>query len=314
MLLIIFFQLLSIFLITLQIISRKTNVLGAKTSIVPLKKAEFIFTQNKFKYFYELKPDNIWHENQPGLNKEVTYTINSDGFNERFNYPTEKKENSYRIITLGDSHTFGQFVNTSDNWPEKLEDILNNKCTPNKKIEIINLGVPGYDIAYSLERLKKGGLKYNPDLIIWFLKNDDFQEYNDIFKPVIEKYRKQLISNRVNLPLARYPEVGLALKEINESYGEANILKLQISTLDEVLKMNSKFLLIDYPDTADIYKNIMRQLADQKRNVYFYDKLPISYFSEYRFPDGHPNEQAYKLVSEDLAKLLSENFIDCIKN
>ena len=65
---------------------------------------------SELKYYYELKP-NITEEDQPEwLEEKAIYTYNNDGLNERYNYEIEKKEDVIRIITLGDSFTFGLYV------------------------------------------------------------------------------------------------------------------------------------------------------------------------------------------------------------
>ena len=64
--------------------------------------------------------------NEWGPNKG-TYTINNDSLNERFNYSENKDKNTFRIITLGASYTYGLYVDTKNNWTEILEDILTLK-------------------------------------------------------------------------------------------------------------------------------------------------------------------------------------------
>ena len=90
------------------------------------------------------------------------------------------------------------FVNTKDNWSKKLEDILNknlSKCNKINKFEVINLGEYGYDIQYSVERYKIRRQKYKPHLILWFLKNDDFEEINEIMRENEEKYKVKIEKN-----------------------------------------------------------------------------------------------------------------------
>ena len=57
----------------------------------------------------------------------------------------KKNKDTFRIITLGDSFTFGMYINTKDNWTELLEDKLNSDmgCKNISMFEVINLGVGG---------------------------------------------------------------------------------------------------------------------------------------------------------------------------
>ena len=75
-------------------------------------------------------------------------------------------------MTLGDSFTFGVYVNTEDNWTELLEDKLNsikNICPNTDHFEVINLGVGGYDIEYAAKRYINRGKVYNPNIILLLL-------------------------------------------------------------------------------------------------------------------------------------------------
>lgn len=110
------------------------NVLGA-LSYNNINKENLIFPpDHELKYYYESKP-NVTETDQPEwLPYNAVYTLNSDGFNERFDYSLKKSPKTFRVITLGDSFTFGHFVNTADNFPEKLEDVLNtSSCTSIEK-------------------------------------------------------------------------------------------------------------------------------------------------------------------------------------
>ena len=154
------------------------NVLGA-VSINPIKKENIVFS-DEHSACYDYLSNSIIHDETP-LKTSVQYTINADSLNERFNYAIEKPYDVFRIIVLGDSFSAGLFINTQENWVEKLEDLFQTAfyCNRYKKIEVINLAVSGYDISCSAYRYKRLGSKYNPDLILWFLKEDDFIEYRE---------------------------------------------------------------------------------------------------------------------------------------
>lgn len=84
------------------------------------------------------------------------------------------------------------FVNTNENFSEKIEHHLNSKykCGVINNFEVINLGVGGYDAEYVIERFIRRGIKYNPDLVIWLLNNWNLEKINEFE----EKIRKELIS------------------------------------------------------------------------------------------------------------------------
>src|SRR5258706_5958018 len=93
------------------------------------------------------------------------FSINSNGFRGREFSPD--KGNAYRIVALGESTTFGITLTLEDKpWPELLEQIIRDRLKPSRPVEIINAGVPSWDIKRNLARLEKVILPLKPDIII----------------------------------------------------------------------------------------------------------------------------------------------------
>jgi len=90
--------------------------------------------------------------------------INSKGFRGP-EFSEEKQQNTYRIINMGDSSTFGVGVPYGDLHSAVLKDMLNRQAQPQKRYEVINAGVPGYSSLQGLKYLKKELIKYKPDII-----------------------------------------------------------------------------------------------------------------------------------------------------
>ena len=129
--------------------------------------------------------------------------INSKGLRD-FDYSYTKPNNTYRIVILGDSVTYGWPGKMMDSWPKQLESLLNNNSNnSSKKFEVINMGTSGYDILQEVELLKTKGLKYNPDVIIFgYTMNDpiSFFMIQRMFprNTIIE--REKEILNKINAP------------------------------------------------------------------------------------------------------------------
>jgi lysophospholipase L1-like esterase len=90
--------------------------------------------------------------------------LNREGFRSE-DLPLAKRPDEFRILTVGDSTCFGLLVSREHAWPYILEQVLNQE-PEDKKVEVINAGVPGYVSYQALERVKHRGLKYNPDVVI----------------------------------------------------------------------------------------------------------------------------------------------------
>jgi hypothetical protein len=126
-----------------------------------------------------IRPDGILgYEHIPGsslLYDDTLYKINKQGFRDK-EYDPIKGDNTFRILILGDSVTFGIGVNESGTYANILEDILiNNDRGIN--FEVINAGVMGYSNYQELLLYKTRMSDWNPDLlIIGYVYNDIFPD------------------------------------------------------------------------------------------------------------------------------------------
>ena len=82
-----------------------------------------------------------------------------------------KSRSIFRIVTLGDSFTWGDKVaDTNELWPYVIE---NSERSRGAALEVINLGVRSFTTANEEELLRKFGWSYQPDLVLLqFLFND----------------------------------------------------------------------------------------------------------------------------------------------
>jgi len=287
------------------------SILG-KVSVNPIDKNNISFDEkNKLKSFYEPRPNSIEKINEWSPYKG-TYTINSDSLNERFDYSVDKPERTYRIITLGDSFTYGLYNNTEDNWPERLEDLLNKKikCTNINKFEIINLGVQGYDVQYEAYRFQKRGEKYNPDLILWFIKLNNFYQINEIMLPKVKQYQEELQKN--GTLDQSYAPWSKALTATYNSLGETKILKLILEFIQGFDKnYKNNLILMTFSDTDKKYKQLLVDAAQKRKKTYVFDQVTNTYkIDQYHFlTDWHPNQKGHQKIAEDVFEYLTKNKI-----
>ena len=90
--------------------------------------------------------------------------------------PRQRKTNTFRILCLGDSFTFGQGVGNREAWPYLLEKELKKKFRK-RDIQVVNAGVPGYGTDEELEVLRLRGPEYRPDLVVTqFFAGNDFDD------------------------------------------------------------------------------------------------------------------------------------------
>lgn len=296
-------QIITIVALYFQIQNTNKNILGTSINTINLKAIKKTPTES-YKYFYEPKANTIEEVNDWGPHKGI-YTINNDGLNERLDYSEIKERNVFRIITLGDSYTYGMYVDTKNNWTEVLEDKLNDlNC--NKKIEIINLGVGGYDISYEVERYKLRGKKYAPDLIIWFLI--DQYRITELINEMTKKNNNKWIKKGVNIN--SYEPWILARQEVLETYGEEGINRYQLNALRKINSMYKGKILFLVQKTESWTKPFpyMYEFKNERANTEIYETVNVNTNPRYHFPtDSHPNIEGYKAIAEDVFNYLTKN-------
>ena len=320
---IILFQILIIFIVSVQLYN-KNAILGTQLSVNPIYYEKLIFPETDgLKYFYELEPNTTnviklaW-ENTNGP-KYPTYKINADGLNQVKNFPSEKPKGTFRIVALGDSFTFGANVNTEDNYPSQLQRILNNECK-DTKFEVLNLGVGGYDIQYAVERFKLRGQKYDPDIILWLIINDDLLRYNELLKPKFRKYYKEMqdsgeFEKQFQIDEIRAPW-NRAKDEVVNEIGEAKLLEIQNGFLQVINQYFKKNLLIfTFSETEQKYKTIMQNLQNSRIGIFYYDQLPYLYsIDKAALPDKHPSPVGHNIIANKVFEYLKENKLIACNN
>jgi lysophospholipase L1-like esterase len=86
---------------------------------------------------------------------------------------TDPSGASFRILSIGDSHTYGMGVERFESYPAQLERLLNDASgTP--RFEVTNLGVPGSNSAQVRRRLPQYLELYEPDLVIVLIGVNDY--------------------------------------------------------------------------------------------------------------------------------------------
>jgi lysophospholipase L1-like esterase len=77
-----------------------------------------------------------------------------------------KSPGVFRILNLGDSTVMGWGVRQEDTYGQRLEQFLNQQNAGDRHYEVINAGVPGWNLENEQAYLQAEGLKYQPDLIM----------------------------------------------------------------------------------------------------------------------------------------------------
>ena len=103
--------------------------------------------------------------------RDVRMHINSMGFRDT-ELPAEKAPGERRVLVLGDSITWGDYIEAEEVYVERAQQFL-REARPGQKIEVINAGVGDIGLAEEIAILEERGLAVSPDVVVVaFYMND----------------------------------------------------------------------------------------------------------------------------------------------
>jgi lysophospholipase L1-like esterase len=285
-------------------------------TVVPIDRSFFVSSpSSSLAYFYESRPSSRQEDYPAWLTEKAVYTISEDFLNERYTYTKQKPKNVFRILTLGDSFTFGHFVNTEDNWTEKIEDLLSARCVDkdiDAKIEVINLGERGYDVAYIAHRFAKRGAQYSPDLIIWLESGSGFERVKEVYEPLIQKYQDALTVREID-EAEKAKDYALAWtkakEEVQRLYStdqlEEKIYAAWSAFFQE--KGDTNLVIATFSVIPEQNKTNLTQWTQNARNTSLYFDIQDIWSMGGVLPDGHPSSIGHDIIANDLLTYLIEN-------
>lgn len=273
--------------------------------------------------FYTLPSNSVQQEHISWLPQPVSYSFNNDGLHDRYNYKPAKPADRFRIITLGDSFVFGLWVNTAQNFSEVFEDQLNSgqHCSAVTKFEVINLGVPGFDLIYAAQRYKDLGTKYTPDLIIWFMRDENMFLNADRYHDLSSQYKKELEADKSSQGTKIAMDIsieasGLAYKKIIDDFQRATadqqneLLQLETASLYELRKIfNGPILVMSDTSIPKRYQQLIETFIRSSDNVYY---APVEITETFHPYDYHPSAKGHADIAAQLLKnLTTKSLIPC---
>jgi lysophospholipase L1-like esterase len=263
---------------------------------------------------YELIPnyttifDGVWI-----CTPAVTVKINSYGFRDYDNISIKKPSNTFRIIVLGDSISFGHALELNETYAKVLENMLNEK-KGNKKYEVLNLAVPGYNMVQKVEFFIRTGLQFDPDLIILQYCGDDIinkTEKDEFYKKYLlniselVKVNKSILIGLEEKIIKAYL-TSLEKKPFHEVWKNVEIPLKELAKITTSKKI--KVIIFIYPFPSG-HESELRKIA----STYGWNLLEYKELTNYdpsllilNEKDKHPNAFAHKLIAKELYREIVE--------
>ncbi len=120
-------------------------------------------------------PDVFWRyrPNQDFLWQKIHVRTNDFGLRDRVR-TRKKPPGVFRILSLGESTTFGDKLEATENYSYLLEQLLNADATLGRPVEVWNCGICSYTSYQSVKWLVRDGLAFQPDLVLFYHEMNDF--------------------------------------------------------------------------------------------------------------------------------------------
>ena len=142
-------------------------------------------TIHRWNELYALSEYQVFGDLEP--NRDAVYLVDPDhpyrvvtnkaGFRRKAETSREKPSNTYRVLALGDSFTFGPYVANHETWPAITEARLNVLTDTSIQFEVLNAGVSGYFLKRQKNLYLERARLTEPDLVVLQVLDNDFSGY-----------------------------------------------------------------------------------------------------------------------------------------
>jgi lysophospholipase L1-like esterase len=116
--------------------------------------------------YTKFRPNQVRFDKDPETQATFTVTINSRGFRGK-EFADDKRPGVVRVITLGESSTFGFYARDEETYPHYLEQLLNAQCV-GRTFEVINFGIPHLRSNHVLALFLAEALPLQPDVVTYY--------------------------------------------------------------------------------------------------------------------------------------------------
>ena len=161
---------------------------------------------------------------------EFDYVVDINSLGLRDREISIDKGDKYRILSFGDSWTFGWGVNIENSWPKKLEQYLLTHGY--KNIEVINVGQGGQYTSIYKKYMESAIPLLNPDLVlVGVLQADDLAQLYEhnftINQPLANGKRSKSFGKRIRTAFKTYLKHSFKNILALQKKGESNTIDIK---------------------------------------------------------------------------------------
>lgn len=271
----------------------------------------------------------------PKWSDRPAFYFRSPGAPTMQNYPynPQKPAGTFRVAVVGDSFTFAPFMQFTDTFSYKLQQMLKVSGSP-RNVEVINYGVPAYSTSHEIDTTKQA-IQEGADLIILQITLNDpeikahrpqglTENMKDRFGPLklqgmtkkLAKHWKTLsfVLTRLHNSQTRQAYIdyftGLFMEDKTWTPFNESMTRLVSLAKDSKTPIVSVvFPLFGIPMDKDYpfypihtkVKDLMNSLAVPNLDVSdIYEGIPLEHLQVIPGVDRHPNEIAHRMAAEHI--------------
>lgn len=254
---------------------------------------------------YTYKPTLQYREKTKieGKPLPIVYKFNSDG---RRSCPYSQLDADKKIVQIGDSFAFGEFVDEKDTLCASLGDALKELNYGTVSIE--NFGMRSLAL-HSYTKLIEDYLIYNAAdwITISYLSDNDLESF-DTFDN-LERLRTSALFRAASKVFGTHETAylilrSLAMRKVQKSKNKYELFEDDVKKLER-LSQHSRIILITYRENDDFVNYVQNNLKNISIVKFDMNLVKTNGVSEYEIPgDGHPNGKCNRRIAKSVADII----------
>jgi lysophospholipase L1-like esterase len=219
-------------------------------------------------------------------------------------------DGSVRILTVGDSCTWGWRVQQEESYPAVLQQLLDAQFGAHR-YQVINAGVPGYTSYEALTYLRDSGLALHPAIVIIGVGFNDATKDGDVaaliahtsaFMPLI-RLDDFLLENSVAYRWARWRGNETHPKDLGVRVTTDNYRRNLIEMTQLARAQGAAVVFVNFPQPGPLmsqYRDIFAETAESL-------DVPLLRIFVPRIDLVHPTAEGYRMLAAQMLQLLDEH-------
>lgn len=266
----------------------------------------------------------IGHEHRPNSEFHamgVDVSINEHGMR-GMSVAKEKPPETFRVMMLGDSLTFGWGVASNETFSARLEELLRAK---NPNVEVLNTGVGNTNTEMQAEYFASKGREFEPDLVVlnYFINDaEDTPKYADRGFIARHSYAWNYFAARIDYALRLFSRRKGWKEYYADLYGAGGNWAQARAAIKKVADIcavdGCSVFLVNFPELRELkpypFDDVTAKLRDAATEfgIPFLDLLPAVVEQTpadlwVTRPDPHPNGLANKFFAEAISRRLIDD-------